>query len=48
MAGSSYVVRYCMAGLILWHERLSLGERVALSYIVTPDLDDYDEPNFRP
>ncbi|CAK0856048.1 unnamed protein product, partial [Prorocentrum cordatum] len=33
------------AGPVLWHERLTIGERGAPSYIATPDFDDYDEPN---
>ncbi|CAK0836963.1 unnamed protein product, partial [Prorocentrum cordatum] len=38
-------LRYRVAGPLLWHGRLTLGERGALSYIVTPDFEDYDEGN---
>ncbi|CAK0867526.1 unnamed protein product [Prorocentrum cordatum] len=45
MASTFHVVRYRVGGPPLWHERLTLGEHGGLSYIVAPDLDDYDEPN---
>eukprot|EP00959_Pyramimonas_sp_CCMP1952_P312685 6545235-Pyramimonas_sp.AAC.1 len=45
MAGSFYLVRYPVPGPLLWHERLTLGERGALSHIVTPDGGDYVEAN---
>ncbi|CAK0906897.1 unnamed protein product, partial [Prorocentrum cordatum] len=45
MAGSFHCVRYRVPWPVFWHETLTTAERGALSYILTPDFDDYDEPN---
>ena len=46
MAGAFYLIRYNVPGPRLYHERLTTGERGALSYIMTPGFDDYDQGNF--